>query len=138
MFHHSIKTGRRNSNSNTCLFGVDIGCMRMRNLEYFLLADPDLKSFFRRMFFVWDGKHKLQTWLPYINHLHDDEPSWHIFIDSIVLDTSHDGLVELLTTMTKFNKYVLKLTLFWYIKLNLNDFVIIIFCISTSWWSWTT
>jgi hypothetical protein len=23
-------------------------------------------------FFVWDGNHRLQTWLPYINYLHDD------------------------------------------------------------------
>jgi hypothetical protein len=54
-------------------------------------------------FFVLDGNHKLQAWLLYINHLHDDEPSWHIFVDSIVLDTSH-GLVELFTAMTKLNK----------------------------------
>ncbi len=72
---------------------------------------------------MWDGNHRLQVWLPYINHLHNDEPSWHISIDSIVLDTSHDGLVELLTTMTELNKYVLKPFLFSYIKLNLSDFI---------------
>jgi hypothetical protein len=47
----------------------------------------------------------VQAWLPYMNHLHDDEPSWHIFIDSIVLDTSH-GLFELLIAMIELNKYV--------------------------------
>jgi hypothetical protein len=33
MCHFSIKRGRRNSNSNTCLFGVNIGCMKMRDLS---------------------------------------------------------------------------------------------------------
>jgi hypothetical protein len=50
------------------------------------------------MFFVWDGNHKLQVWLPYINYLHNDEPSWHISIDSIILDTFH-GLIELFIAM---------------------------------------
>jgi hypothetical protein len=55
--------------------------------------------------FVWDGNHKLQAWLPYINRMHNDEPAWHIYVDSIVLDTSH-GCFELFITMTKLNKYV--------------------------------
>jgi hypothetical protein len=105
--------------------------------ESFLLAKTDLKSLLKRMFFVWDGNHKLLALLPYIKHLHDDEPPWHISIHSIVLDTSHDGLVELHTTMTKLNKYTLE-TFLAYIKLDLNDFVLIILCVSTSWWSWTT
>ncbi len=54
---------------------------------------------------------KLAIWLPttksrespYINHVHDDEPSWHIYVDSLVLNISH-GFVELLTTMMDFNK----------------------------------
>jgi hypothetical protein len=54
--------------------------------------------------------------------LHNDEPSWHIFVDSIVLDTSH-GLVEFLTTMTKLNKYAFEPSLVSYIKLDLKDFV---------------
>ncbi len=104
--------------------------------ESFLLVDPYLKSFFRRIFFVWDGNHRLQAWLLYINCLHDDEPSWHISVDSIVLDTFH-GLIELLTAKIELNKYVLKPFIFSYIELDLNDFVLIIFYISTGWWSWT-
>jgi hypothetical protein len=95
--------------------------------EYFLLTDLDLKFIFGHMFFVWDGNHML----------HDDEPSWHISIDSIFLDTSH-GLVELLTAMMEFNKYVLEPSFFSYITLDLNDCVITTLFISTSWWSWTT
>jgi hypothetical protein len=37
--------------------------------ESFLVVNLDLKSLFRGMFFVWDGNHRLQAWLPYINHL---------------------------------------------------------------------
>jgi hypothetical protein len=57
-------------------------------------------------FFVLNGNHRLQAWLFYINHMHNDEPSLHISHDSIILDTFH-GFVEVLVTMTKFNKYVL-------------------------------
>jgi hypothetical protein len=52
------------------------------------------------------------------------KPSWHISIDSIVLDTSH-GLVELLTTMIELNKYAFDPFLVFYIKLDLKDFVLI-------------
>jgi hypothetical protein len=43
--------------------------------------------------------------------MHNDEPSWHIFVDSIVLNTSHE-LVELLIATIEFNKYVLDLLFF--------------------------
>jgi hypothetical protein len=72
--------------------------------------------------------------LLYITCLHVDEPSWHISIDSIVLDTFHE-LVEFYTAMTKLNKYVLEPSFFSYIKLNLNDFVLITFYISIGQWN---
>jgi hypothetical protein len=97
--------------------------------EYFLFADLDLKFFSKHMFFVWDGNHMLKVQLPYINHMHDDEPSQHISVDSIILDTFH-GLVELLITMTELNKYVFDLCFFFYIKLDLKDFFFIPLCIS--------
>ncbi len=100
--------------------------------EYFLMADLNLKSLFKHIFFVWDGNHRLQAWVPYINHLHDDEPFWHIFVDSNVLDTFH-GLVELLPAMTKFNKCILDL-FFPYIKLYLKNFVLILLYISAHWY----
>jgi len=65
--------------------------------------DPNLKSLSKFMFFVWDENHKLQTWLPYINHVHNEQPSWHIYMVSIVLNTSH-RFFELLTTMMDLNK----------------------------------
>jgi hypothetical protein len=41
--------------------------------------------------------------MPYINRLQDDDPSWHIFVNFILLNTP-EGLMELLTTMTNLNK----------------------------------
>ncbi len=55
------------------------------------------------MFFMWDGNHRLQVWMPYICFVYDDDVSWHISMDSILLDVFH-GLVELLTIMTDLNK----------------------------------
>jgi len=52
--------------------------------------------------------------------LQDDEPSWHIFVDSIIFDTSH-GLVEFFIAMMELNKYVLDPSFVSYIKFNLKD-----------------
>ncbi len=54
MFHLSIGRGRRNSKSNTCLFGVCIRCMRMRNLSFSCLSILTLIPFPSACFFVWD------------------------------------------------------------------------------------
>jgi hypothetical protein len=39
------------------------------------------------------------------NCVHNENVSWHISVDFILLDTSH-GLVELLVAMTELNKFV--------------------------------
>ena len=41
--------------------------------EYFLKADADLRGFSNKIFFVWDGNHRLQVWLPIINKDHADD-----------------------------------------------------------------
>ncbi len=56
--------------------------------ENFVFVNLDLRFLFKQMVFIWDGNHKFQTWLPHINYVHNDEPSWHIFVDSIIQDTS--------------------------------------------------
>jgi hypothetical protein len=38
------------------------------------------------MFFVWDGNHRLQAWLPYIDWMHKTKENWHVAIDSIILN----------------------------------------------------
>jgi hypothetical protein len=52
---------------------------------------------------MWDGNHRLQTWLPYINRVHPYDFALHISVDAIVLDII-DGLVKLLIAMTDLNK----------------------------------
>ncbi len=96
--------------------------------ETFLLINFNLKFLSRCMSFVWDHNDRLQALLPYIDYLHNDEPSWHISMDSIVFDTFH-GLVELLIAMTKLNKYVVDPFFIFQIKLDLKDFVFIPLCI---------
>jgi len=36
----------------------------------FLKGDPNLSRLPGKMFHVWEGNHKLQVWLPYMNKMH--------------------------------------------------------------------
>ena len=38
-------------------------------------------------FFICDGNHRRIAWMNHITHLHSTELSWHISVDSIILDT---------------------------------------------------
>ncbi len=71
--------------------------------EEFLNFNLDLQKLSHKMFFMWDGNHHLQAWLPYINRVHPNNFVWQILVDVIVLDTTY-GLVELLIAMTNLNK----------------------------------
>jgi hypothetical protein len=73
------------------------------SFEETLNADEDLQKFSGRMFYVGDGNHQLQAWMPYISRVHPNDLSWHIAVDFIMLDT-REGLIHLLTVMTNMNK----------------------------------
>ena len=51
-----------------------------------LMDDPDLAHLAGKMFFVWEGNHRLTAWWRYINNNHADEKSWHISVDCIIVD----------------------------------------------------
>ena len=51
-----------------------------------LLADSDLKQFSGKMFYVWEGNHRLAAWYRHINKHHSEDPAWHISVHCIVLD----------------------------------------------------
>jgi hypothetical protein len=51
-----------------------------------LKADPDLEHLCGKMFFVWEGNHRLSAWMRHINNHHAEEPEWHIAVHCIVLD----------------------------------------------------
>jgi hypothetical protein len=54
--------------------------------EFELQSDEDWSQFSGKMFFVWEGNHRLSAWLRHINKHHADDPSWHISVQCIVLD----------------------------------------------------
>ena len=51
-----------------------------------LQGDPDLRQFSGKMFFVWEGNHRLHAWLRHINNHHGEDPEWHISVHCILLD----------------------------------------------------
>lgn len=64
------------------------------------LTGPNFKG---KMFFVWDGNHRLQAWFAYINRLHAKDFEKHVRVDSIILDPK-DDIAQLMTAMHDVNK----------------------------------
>ena len=48
--------------------------------------DPDLAHLSGKIFFVWEGNHRLTAWWRPINNNHANEKSWHISVDCIMID----------------------------------------------------
>lgn len=72
------------------------------DFEKELEADEDLAQLRGRMFFVWDGNHRVTAWTRAISTSHADEPEWHIRVQCIVLDPrGHVG--SLLNAMSDVN-----------------------------------
>jgi len=73
--------------------------------ESHLASDPDLECLTKKMFFVWDGNHRLQTWYPYISRHHGDEYDWHFSVEARLLDTlGHTG--QVINAMNDINRYI--------------------------------
>jgi hypothetical protein len=51
-----------------------------------LQNDPDLAHLAGKMFFVWEGNHRLTAWSRHINKHHALDKDWHISVDCIVVD----------------------------------------------------
>lgn len=51
-----------------------------------LCGDVDLHQFQGKMFYVYEGNHRLTAWMREIAEFHQDDPSWHMRVDCIVLD----------------------------------------------------
>ena len=56
-------------------------------------------------FFVCDGNHKRIAWMNHIQHLHNRNCKWHVWVDSIVLDT-RNRIGVAMHAMHDINKYV--------------------------------
>ncbi len=72
----------------------DLYKLENEKVEDFLQANPNLQ----KMFFLC-----AMVIIAYITRNHLDECSWHILVDSIILETII-GLMELLTIMIDLNK----------------------------------
>jgi hypothetical protein len=51
-----------------------------------LKKDSDLSQFVDKMFFMWQGNHRLTSWFRHINKHHSMDKEWHISMDCIVVD----------------------------------------------------
>jgi len=51
-----------------------------------LQNDPDLAHLAGKMFFLWEGNHRLTAWSRHINKHHSLDKDWHIYVDCIVVD----------------------------------------------------
>jgi hypothetical protein len=52
------------------------------------------------MFMARDQNHRLQVWLPIINNGYKNGPSWHYWVESIILVVNGD-VAGMLTALTK-------------------------------------
>jgi hypothetical protein len=57
-----------------------------QSFEDELQVDSDLKQFSGKMFYVWEGNHRLAAWLRHINNHHAEDPELHISVHCIILD----------------------------------------------------
>ena len=69
----------------------------------YLKNNDVLNKFVGKMFWVWDGNHRLQAWRSVIDKVHPGDAHWHISVDSILLNPSSD-IAVLLTAMHDLNR----------------------------------
>lgn len=50
------------------------------------LSDPDIAFLKDKMFYVWEGNHRLTAWWRHIDKHHGNDREWHISVDCIVVD----------------------------------------------------
>lgn len=75
-----------------------------QEFEETLKQDPDLLYLSSKLFFVWDGNHRLMAWYPYIASKHSTELSWHYAVEARLLVTlGHTGL--LINAINDINRY---------------------------------
>ena len=70
--------------------------------DAYLLADPNLAHMVGKMFYVWEGNHRLTAWWRYTNKFHNDEVKWHMPLWCIILDPKGNNDI-LLNAMNNIN-----------------------------------
>ena len=74
-----------------------------QRFEEELDKDKDLLKFKGKMFYVWEGNHRVTAWLRHIERHHSDEECWHYSVDCIFLDPK-DSVGVLLDAMNDVNR----------------------------------
>ena len=72
--------------------------------EEHLRTKPAMAKYSNRMFFVWDGNHRLKAWMPYIEECHREDPEFHVPVRAIVLKVTDENCDLVLNAMTDWNK----------------------------------
>ena len=73
--------------------------------EEFLGSNPEYAEFSGKMFFVWDGNHRLNAWWRFITEVHPTDSAWHYSVSSVVLNP-RGQISVLLNRMHDVNWYV--------------------------------
>lgn len=71
-----------------------------------LEADEDLAQLRGKMYYVWDGNHRVTAWTRHIKNVHPDEVDWHYRVHCILLDP-RGSVARLLNAMSDVNWYYL-------------------------------
>ena len=53
----------------------------------FLQPNPELWFLSNKMFYVWNGNHRLVAWTEFISEAHTNDLDWHFCMRTIVLHT---------------------------------------------------
>ena len=69
-----------------------------------LQSNPELQSFSKKMFFVWDGNHRLRAWYPLINEMHPDDWTFHVPVRCTLVKVTRENKLKLLSAMRDVNK----------------------------------
>jgi hypothetical protein len=70
-----------------------------------LQDDSDLAHLVGKMFYVWEGNHRVSAWWRHIQKYHSLDKDWHISVDYIVVDPRNFTVV-FLNAMNDINWYV--------------------------------
>jgi hypothetical protein len=85
-----------------------------KSFEEILKNDKDYERFCGKMFFVWEGNHRVTAWRRHIDKVHGKDKGWHYSVDCIVLEST-GSVALLLNAMHDVNMYVSCSDVFLYI-----------------------
>ena len=95
--------------------------------EASFVDDPNLAKFSSKMFYVWEGNHRVTAWWRHVNNFHRDDEAWNISVHCIVLDPQNETSV-LLDAMNDINWYAFNLCLIISLSSLISTFLSYILC----------